>query len=80
MDTLRRLAIILLAAAIVAPTTATAANPEPTSRPPVVVEVTDSGFHWLDAGIGAVAAVAVVLVVVGLTLSVRNTNGRRQER
>ncbi|MGH3065365.1 MAG: hypothetical protein ACRDOF_03600 [Gaiellaceae bacterium] len=73
MEIFRRLANSLIVATIVAPT-AIAADPKPASRPPVVVEITDNGFHWLDAGIGAVAAVAVVLLVIGLTLSVRHTN------
>ena len=42
----------------------------------VVVRV-DGGFHWLDAGIGAVAALAVVLLAYGLTLSVGHSKGRR---
>jgi hypothetical protein len=47
----------------------------PSDRP-VVVKVSD-GFDWLDAGIGAAAAVAVVLLVVGLALSVRQASGGR---
>jgi hypothetical protein len=71
-----RLAVLLVAAAIVAPA-ARGAEPEPESQPPIVVNVTKDGFHWLDAGIGAGAVLAVVLLVIGLTLSVRQTNGRR---
>jgi len=43
------------------------------------VKVTD-GFHWLDAGLEAAAALAVVLLVIGLTLSVRHTNGGKEMR
>ena len=38
---------------------------------PVVVRVDSGGFHWLDAGIGAAAALAVVL----LTLAIVTTYG-----
>jgi hypothetical protein len=68
---------LALVVAIVAPA-AHGAEPEPTTQAPVVVKVSD-GFHWLDACIGAAAALAAVLLVIGLTLSVRQTNGRRRE-
>jgi hypothetical protein len=42
---------------------------EPSS--PVVIEVSD-GFHWRDAVVGAVAAIALVTIAVGLTLVVRD--------
>jgi len=71
----RHLALALVVAAVSAPAGG-ATQPEPTDQPPVVVEVSESGFHWLDAGIGAAAALAVVLLVIGLTLSVRQLNGR----
>jgi hypothetical protein len=38
---------------------------------PVVIEVSD-GFHWKDAGVGAVAALALVTIAVGLILVVRD--------
>lgn len=52
---------------------AVAAGPAPPEAP-VVVKVNSGGFHWLDAGAGAAAAFALVLLVVGLTLSVRHAN------
>lgn len=52
-----------------------AAGPAPMNQPPVVVKVTSGGFHWLDAAAGAAAAIAVVLLVVGLALTVRHANG-----
>ena len=36
---------------------------------PVVVQVSDDGFHWADAGLGAAAGVAVVLMGAGLVLT-----------
>jgi hypothetical protein len=61
----------LLAAAIVAPGTAAGSNSRqsPAQPQPVVVKV-DSGFDWVAAGLGAAAALAVVLVVAGLALVV----------
>ena len=47
---------------------------EVTEQRPVVVEVPD-GFDWVDAGIGAVAAFALVLLVVGIALSVGQPKG-----
>lgn len=36
---------------------------------PVVVQVSDGGFHWRDAGLGAAAGIAVVLIGAGLVLT-----------
>lgn len=63
-------------AAGVLATAAAVAAPSHGERSTVVVRV-DGGFHWLDAGIGAVAAFAVVLLAYGLTLSVGHSKGRR---
>jgi len=62
----------LVAAAIVAPATADGSKPQPSpAQPrPVVVKV-ESAFDWVDAGLGAAAALAAVLVVAGITLVVR---------
>jgi hypothetical protein len=35
---------------------------------PVVVKVTDSGFHWGDAAVGAAATLAAGLLVLALVL------------
>lgn len=73
----RHLLRVLVAAAIGIPA-APASGQGRTEERPVVVKVSD-GFDWLDAGIGAAAALALVLLVIGLTLSVRQVNeGRRQ--
>jgi hypothetical protein len=71
MSIWRGLVIVLLVAAFATPT---ARSEEPArTRPqqPVVVEVRDGGFHWLDAGLGAAAGVAATLVVLGLVLTAR---------
>ena len=44
---------------------------DPRTRP-VVVRV-DQGFRWLDAGIGALAALGLVLLVVGFVLVTRKS-------
>lgn len=49
-----------------APTSALAAGE---SGQPVVVQVSDDGFHWRDAGLGAAAGIAVVLMGAGLVLT-----------
>jgi hypothetical protein len=38
---------------------------------PVVVRVEAGGFHWLDAGIGAAAALALVLLVLAVLTTYR---------
>ncbi|HEU6445945.1 MAG TPA: hypothetical protein VFL61_12885 [Gaiellaceae bacterium] len=43
-------------------------------RPPtVVVRVSDTGFHWVDAGLGAAAGFATTLIALGLVLALRPT-------
>ena len=37
----------------------------------VVVEVSDDGFHWADAGLGAAAGFATTLIALGLVLALR---------
>jgi hypothetical protein len=55
--------------------------PEPSDeRPPtVVVRVSDSGFHWVDAGLGAAAALATTLIPLGLVLALRPDRGGDHE-
>jgi hypothetical protein len=43
----------------------------------VVVKVDRGGFRWEDAGVGAAAALAVVLLVHGLALT-RRTQRKRE--
>jgi len=49
---------------------------DPRTRAPVVVRV-DDGFRWLDAGIGALAALGLVLLVLGFVLTTRRAKGER---
>jgi hypothetical protein len=58
---------VLVAAALAAPGGAGAASP-PNQRP-VVVRVSDGGFHWGDAAIGAAGAIGLILVVTALRLA-----------
>lgn len=50
---------------------------EPSDERPstVVVRVSDSGFHWVDAGLGAAAALATMLIALGLVLALRPDRG-----
>jgi hypothetical protein len=71
--------VLALMCSAVAALTATAAAAPPSrggARPTVVIRV-EGGFHWLDAGIGAAATLATVLLAYGLALSVRHSNQRR---
>ena len=61
------LGVALLLSALM-PTAATPAAGE-SGGAPVVVQVSDDGFHWADAGLGAAAGVAVVLMGAGLVLT-----------
>ena len=49
---------------------------DPRTRAPVVIRV-DDGFRWLDAGIGALAALGLVLLVLGFVLTTRRAKGER---
>jgi hypothetical protein len=60
-----------IAGAILYPLAAAAAlHVGPRTRQPVVIHV-DEGFHWLDAVIGALAALGLVLLVLGFVLTVQ---------
>jgi hypothetical protein len=65
------LCVLALALLLAAPTDSSAAG-EP--RAPIVVKVTDGGFHWGDAAVGAAATLAVGLLVLALVL-LRNRTG-----
>jgi hypothetical protein len=51
--------------------------PDPNSDRPstVVVRVSDGGFQWADAGVGAAAAIATTLLASGLVLALRSDRG-----
>ena len=73
------LVVVLAVSAIVAPA-AHSGNPRPLSPPqPIVVKVSDEGFHWLDAGLGVAAGIAASLAVLGLVLTARQSSATRQE-
>ena len=67
------LVVSLLAGVIASGAGAAGSQPAPAGakQPPVVVKVDGGGFHWQDAGLGAAAALAVVLLVHGLALTAR---------
>lgn len=53
---------------------------EPSDERPskVVVRVSDGGFHWVDAGLGAAAGLASTLIALGLVLALRpDHDGKR---
>lgn len=55
----------------------TTAQPKTPAKPePIVVRVTDGGFRWGDAGIGAAAGFGIALVLAGsLALKGRKDGG-----
>jgi hypothetical protein len=67
------LVVLILVCVVVSSASATAARSgQAAAKPPsVVVKVDRGGFRWEDAGIGAAAALAVVLLVQGLALVLR---------
>ena len=68
------LCVVVLALLLAAPAAAPAAG-DPSA--PVVVEVTDSGFHWGDAAVGAAATLAAGLLVLALVLLRSRTGSER---
>jgi hypothetical protein len=73
------LALLLLVAVAAASGHGAGPNPPPDSsreRPStVVVQVRDVGFHWADAGVGAVAALATTVLALGVVLALRPDRG-----
>jgi hypothetical protein len=51
--------------------TTSSSDPSPHRPSTVVVSVPDRGFHWSDATVGAAAALATMLLAVGLVLALR---------
>jgi hypothetical protein len=76
----------LVAPALLLPlaTTSSRAGPNPAPEPSderpstVVVEVSDNGFHWVDAGLGAAAGLAATLIALGLVLALRPDPRRKR--
>lgn len=66
-----RLVTRLALAALLLAATATAEAADQPPPPSVVVRVEGGGFHWLDAAVGVVAALAAGLLVFGLVLTIR---------
>lgn len=77
----RWLVVSLIAAAIAAPGVSGAQRPQPGGskpRSPVVVEVRRDGFHWADAGVGAAATLATVVIAAGVALVLRDRPPARE--
>jgi hypothetical protein len=72
-------ALALLLSVATASSRATDTNPPPERREErpstVVVRVSDDGFHWADAGLGAAAGLATTLLGLGLVLARRPDRG-----
>lgn len=71
------LALLLLVAAASSHGADTNPPPDPSRDRPstVVVSVRDDGFHWTDAGVGAAATLATMLLALGLVLAIRPDRG-----
>jgi hypothetical protein len=68
----QRLSIGIAMAFLLAAGNAEAAGPQrPEPQRSVVVRVSDSGFHWGDAGIGAAGATGALLLIRGLATATR---------
>ena len=73
--------LVALALLVSLATTSGRAGTNPASKPSderpstVVVEVSDNGFHWADAGLGAAAGLATTLIALGLVLALRPDRG-----
>ncbi len=71
--------VALLLSFVAAPSHGADTNPSPapsSERPStVVVRVSDGGFQWADAGVGAAAAIATTLLALGLVLALRPHRG-----
>ena len=71
--------VVLALLLYVAPSSGHAETPPPDpsrERPStVVVSVSDDGFQWTDAGVGAAAALATTLLALGLVLALRPDRG-----
>lgn len=75
----RRLTSTVCTLALLLGAPAAAAQEERPSRSPVVVEVSDDGFDWGDAAIGAAAAIGVGLAGVGIALAGSKPDHHRRE-
>jgi hypothetical protein len=74
MHRTRSIVAALLAAGLLAAGGAAAGLEQTQPAQPVVVEVEGGGFHWEDAGLGAVGGVAATLLVLALVFTVRQSS------
>ncbi len=58
----------------------TAQAPAPSNRAPVVVRVTDGGFNWGDAAIGAAGGSALTLLAGGTVLGTRRRTEDKERK
>jgi hypothetical protein len=65
------LALLLLASAASSQGANTDPPPTPSRPSTVVINASDGGFHWADAGVGAAATLATTLLALGLLLALR---------
>ena len=75
---LRWFVVLALLLSVAATSSHADTNPPPDDRErpsTVVVRVSDSGFQWVDAGVGAAAALATTLLALGLVLALRPERG-----
>jgi hypothetical protein len=70
-------ACVLMAAVLVSVGGAAAGSPAP-SQQPVVVHVSEGGFHWGDAAIGAAGAVGLILIAAAMRLAWGTAGPRAQ--
>ena len=71
MHSAGRLQLLMLAAALIAPSAAGAGAGTRTHETPIVVRVDGGGFAWADAVVGAIAGAGATLVTAGGVALVR---------
>jgi hypothetical protein len=69
------LAVLLSVAALSSQGAETSPPSDPNRPSTVVVRVSDDGFDWADAGVGAAATFATTLLALGLVLARRPARG-----
>jgi len=68
---------VLISGLTAAPTTSAAA---PSNRTPVVVRVTNGGFNWGDAAIGAAGGSALTLLAGGTVLALAGERKSKERK